>query len=101
MRRRLYARASVVEGLGPLQAFAAFAVIGLPLGFALQFIGFQVARWDAIQWLVSFIAIYLLIAVPEELLFRGIIQNLIEQRWGRSWPTLVAASIIFWRGAFG
>ena len=39
--------------------------------------------------------IYLLIAVPEELLFRGIIQNLIEQRFRRSWITLVAASLVF------
>lgn len=78
-----------------LQAFGAFAIVGLPLGFVLRFISFNVSPFQPVEWLLSLIAIYLLIAIPEELLFRGIIQNLIEQRWGRSWVTLVVAALIF------
>lgn len=34
-------------------------------------------------------------ALPEEILFRALIQNLIMQRWGANWRTLLAASVIF------
>ena len=34
-------------------------------------------------------------ALPEEILFRGLIQNFLMQRWGSGWRTLVAASVIF------
>jgi CAAX protease family protein len=83
------------DGVRALQAFGAFAVVGLPLGFAIRFIGLQPAPFHPGEWALSLAGIYLLIAVPEELLFRGIIQNLIEQRFGRNWITLVAASLIF------
>jgi len=76
-------------------AFLGFAVVGLPLGFALHFIQFGLAPVDVKVWLVSFVGIYLLIGIPEELLFRGVIQNLIEQRFGRSWLTLIVASVVF------
>jgi membrane protease YdiL (CAAX protease family) len=81
--------------LRAVQAFGAFAVVGLPLGFAIRFIGLQPAPFDFGKWALSFAGIYFLIGIPEELLFRGIIQNLIEQRWGRSWITLAAASLVF------
>ena len=47
------------------------------------------------HWLERFLLIYFLNALPEELLFRGAIQNLIQQRFGRSWKTLAVAAIIF------
>ena len=34
-------------------------------------------------------------ALPEEILFRSLIQNLIMLRFGASWRTLLAASLIF------
>ena len=34
-------------------------------------------------------------AVPEEILFRSLIQNLLTLRWGGGWRTLLAASVIF------
>jgi len=34
-------------------------------------------------------------ALPEEILFRSLIQNLIQLRFGASWRTLLAASLIF------
>lgn len=83
------------DGVRALQAFGAFAIVGLPLGFAIRFIGLHPAPFRPGEWALSLVGIYLLIAVPEELLFRGIIQNLIEQRFGRTWITLVAASLVF------
>lgn len=78
-----------------LLAYLAYGVIGVPLGVAMGFIQPDFASFDALQWLSRFAMIYFFNALPEELLFRGIIQNLIEQRFGRTWVTLIAASVIF------
>jgi membrane protease YdiL (CAAX protease family) len=78
-----------------LMALVGFCIVSLPLGIAIHFITPALAPFEPLQWLLGFIAIYLLIGVPEELLFRGVIQNLIEQRFGRSWITLLAAALIF------
>lgn len=86
-------------GLGDVKyaliGLVAFAVVGMPLGVAMGFIRFGLAPFDAGEWLGRLLAIYFLNALPEELLFRGLIQNLIEQRFGRGWGTLVAAAVIF------
>ena len=76
----------------------AFAIIAIPLGIAL---GFLRPHSDEVSvWSVGFqfIAIYLTIAIPEELLFRGILQNFLV----RSIPSekrqlygLLIASVIF------
>jgi uncharacterized protein len=78
-----------------LQGLGAFAVVGVPLGFAIRFLGFGLTPFQPGDWLLKLVAIYLLIGVPEELLFRGIIQNRIEQRFGKGWVTLVVAAVIF------
>jgi len=86
-------------GLGDVKyaliALAGFAIIGMPLGIAMGFIQPGFTDFNPIDWLVKFIAIYFVTAVPEELLFRGVIQNLIEQRLGRNWLALGIAAIIF------
>ncbi len=78
-----------------LFALLGFALFGLPLGFAIRFIGFGLAPFDLVDWSLKLLAIYLLIAVPEELLFRGLIQNLVEKRFGRNWWTLLISAVIF------
>ncbi|MGE5222552.1 MAG: type II CAAX prenyl endopeptidase Rce1 family protein [Omnitrophica WOR_2 bacterium] len=78
-----------------LLALFVYALIGLPLGIALGFIRPGLATFEPASWLVRLLAIYFLTAIPEELLFRGAIQNLIEQRFGRTWATLAIAAIIF------
>ena len=82
-----------------LLGLAGFSLVGLPLGIGMGFIRPGVISFDALNWLLSFLAIYFLNALPEELLFRGVIQNLLEQRLaplpnGRNWGTVIA-SIIF------
>ncbi len=78
-----------------LLGLGAFAVIGMPLGVAMGFIRLGLAPFDAGEWLLRLVAIYFLNALPEELLFRGAIQNLIEQRFGRNAGTLILSAIIF------
>jgi len=78
--------------------FAGFALIGIPLGLALGFLHFRpqgVSFWTLAFQLV---AIYLTIAVPEEFLFRGILQNfLVRGLHGtrHNLYGLVIASVIF------
>ena len=78
-----------------LIALGAFALVGMPLGVVMGFIKLGFAPFDAGGWLARLLAIYFLNALPEELLFRGLIQNLIEQRFGRDLRTLLAAAILF------
>lgn len=77
-----------------LRELAFFAPIVLALGWALHFIhphpkapaiGAAILRW---------ILIFLFTAVPEELFFRGWMQNLLERRVGRRFG-LVIASVLF------
>ncbi len=78
-----------------LENFAIFAVIAIPLGIATGFIAFH-ARWPDIPLFVgNGLAILLGIALPEELLFRGLIQNLLQKAFRRTWPALILASLIF------
>lgn len=74
-------------------AFAAFAVIALPIGLGTHFLVWHpksgVAN-DALQPIV----IYLVTGIPEEFLFRGLIQNFLTRWLGRG-AGLVLASGIF------
>ncbi len=79
-------------------SLAAFAAVAVPLGLAIGFIRWQPTPIQPLAWLVRGLATYFLIAVPEELLFRGVLQNLLEKRWpgGRSQAgSLLVAAVIF------
>ncbi|MBZ5515755.1 MAG: CPBP family intramembrane metalloprotease [Acidobacteriia bacterium] len=78
--------------------FAAFALIGIPLGLALGFIQFQ--PHGVSFWSLGFqlFAVYLTVAVPEEFLFRGVLQNFLVRSLRtekRSLHGLLIASVIF------
>ncbi|MGA7155633.1 MAG: type II CAAX endopeptidase family protein [Acidobacteriaceae bacterium] len=71
-----------------------YAPIAVGLGLALGFLHFH-ARWP--EWMQAVEALgftFLLIAIPEELFFRGWLQNLLERRLGR-WPALVVTAVLF------
>ncbi len=76
-----------------LREWAFFAPFGIGIGLALHFIGFRgwaASGWTfAAGWLVTFF----FVAVPEELFFRGLLQNLLEPRLGRRAALAVAAPI--------
>jgi len=75
-----------------LIATAAFAVVGLPIGLLTGFLEWN-PRPDALRLAVATIAIYLATGVPEEFLFRGLIQNTLERAIGRA--ALPIASVVF------
>jgi membrane protease YdiL (CAAX protease family) len=73
-------------------ATAAFAIVGVPIGLATGFLEWN-PRLEVVRLAVAPIAIYLVTGVPEEFLFRGLIQNALERAIGRA--ALPIASIIF------
>ncbi|HEU4641464.1 MAG TPA: CPBP family intramembrane glutamic endopeptidase [Gemmatimonadaceae bacterium] len=74
-------------------AFLLFAVVALPIGLATGFL-----RWGPsgapVRVLLTPIIIYLATGIPEELLFRGLIQNLLG-RWLGARAALPIASVVF------
>jgi membrane protease YdiL (CAAX protease family) len=75
-----------------LIATAAFAIVGIPAGLATGFLEWN-PRLDAVRIAVAPIAIFLATGVPEEFLFRGLMQNALERAIGRG--ALPIASIVF------
>jgi uncharacterized protein len=76
-----------------LREWLFFAPIAIALGLALKFISFHAhvphpANVSA-AWLITFF----FVAMPEELFFRGLLQNLLEVRVGRVRALLIAATI--------
>jgi membrane protease YdiL (CAAX protease family) len=68
----------------------AVLVLGLALGFIHPHANLSAAGRAALTW----VGIFVFVAVPEELFFRAWVQNLLERRVGR-WPALVIASVLF------
>jgi membrane protease YdiL (CAAX protease family) len=71
-----------------------FAPFGIGLGLALKFIAFHPRLPSPIHAAAAVLVTFLLTAVPEELFFRGILQNLLETRLGRT-GALVLTSALF------
>lgn len=76
-----------------VSALAFVAVAALPLGFLTGFLTWQ-PRITPANVIVTPVVVYLLTALPEEFLFRGVIQNLIARRWGTR-VGLGMAAVIF------
>jgi len=93
--RLLWRKQDVVDGFAN---FLAFSLFGIPLGMALGFIHPHFSSASFGEMPLQFFGIYLTIAIPEELLFRGILQNLLCRSIRRG-PTgvygLVIAAVIF------
>ena len=80
---------------GALVSFSIFAAIAIPLGFAIGFIRYSFDLSKLALAPAAFLGIYLLVAIPEEVLFRGLIQNWLERVSGRPVFSLMLASIVF------
>lgn len=78
-----------------LQNFLLFSLVGIPIGISTGFIA--VSKHFATPWeiLLSPLGIFIFIAVPEELLFRGILLNFAEKLLARPTPALVLTALIF------
>jgi membrane protease YdiL (CAAX protease family) len=72
-----------------------FALVGLPVGLGLRFIRYGPVAPDLRSVLTGVVGGYLLVALPEEVLFRGIIQNLLTKRTQRGALGLAIAAPIF------
>jgi len=86
-------RLTVRDATTAVVAFLVYAVVALPIGFATGFIGWRPAV-DPTHVLGAPLIIYLVTGVPEEFLFRGLLQNLLTD-WLRGPAALVITSIIF------
>jgi uncharacterized protein len=78
-----------------LGSFAAIAAIVIPLGFSLHFL-----RWNPLSrgWKrtsPAAIGILLFTAWPEELLFRGVLQNMLQKTMRSDWGGWITASVAF------
>ena len=71
-----------------------FLPFAFGLGFALHFISFHPRTHSAAHIAAGVLVTFLLTAVPEELFFRGLLQNLLEPHLGRI-RALAVASMLF------
>jgi hypothetical protein len=70
---------------------AFYAPIAVALGLALGFLHFHAYVPTVSHVVLGWIFTFFFIAVPEELFFRGWIQNLLERRIGQRWALLTTA----------
>ncbi len=77
----------------------ALSVTLIPIGIRLNFLRYGGFDTPVAEMVESIFGIYFLVALPEELLFRSIIQNLCAKIFSRlpysKWIALAAASVIF------
>jgi uncharacterized protein len=71
--------------------FAFYAPIAIVVGLSLGFLHFHAQIPTLSHVVLGWIFTFFFIAVPEELFFRGWMQNLLERRLGRRWALLTTA----------
>ncbi|MGH9869467.1 MAG: lysostaphin resistance A-like protein [Candidatus Polarisedimenticolia bacterium] len=80
-----------------LLALGAFLSVAVPTALGTGFVEFD-PQWSGPgRWILSALGIFFFIALPEEVLFRGLIFNLLQRliRARGPWPALVLSSLIF------
>ena len=77
-----------------VREWAFFAPIAIGLGWALKFIAFHHTMPRASAISSALMVTFFFVAVPEELFFRGLLQNMLEARIGRS-RALIVSAVIF------
>lgn len=79
-------------GIG-IREYLFFAPLGIGLGLALHFIHFYPRVHSIGHIVLGVLVTFLLTAVPEELFFRGILQNLLEPRAGRFRALMITSAL--------
>ena len=77
-----------------LREFGWYAPVAIALGLALGFLHFHAVWPRPGMLLAAYVFTFLFIAIPEELFFRGWMQNLLERRLGRT-PALLVTAVVF------
>jgi hypothetical protein len=87
----------LMDFVDPLIAYLAVAPVLIALGLALRFLPwFHVpGNLSALGVARTFGLIFVATALPEEILFRSLIQNWLMQKFGSTTGVLIAASVIF------
>jgi membrane protease YdiL (CAAX protease family) len=87
----------VMDFIDPLIAFVLVAPILIGLGLALSFLPwFHLSgNWPVVRVAKTFGLIFVATALPEEILFRSLIQNWLMQKFGSTTAVLIVASVIF------
>ncbi len=78
--------------------FIAFTILAIPLGMALHFVHPHAQHFNVFAFLADYVGTYLTVAIPEEFLFRGVLQNLLVKTFHgprRGRYGLLLASVIF------
>ena len=75
-----------------VREFLFYAPVAIAIGLALGFLHAH-AQWPGWRLPVALVFTFFFIAVPEELFFRGWMQNLLERRVGRGWALGVTAVV--------
>ncbi|HVH87603.1 MAG TPA: type II CAAX endopeptidase family protein [Terriglobales bacterium] len=70
-----------------------YAPIALGLGIAMHFLRPHTGVPSAPRWLGAVLITFFFVAIPEELFFRGVLQNLLENRIGHRWSWIIAPVI--------
>ena len=83
-------RKDVLRGLGE---YLLYAIIAVPLGLWLGFLHFHAGWPSPLRAVTAFVFTFVFIAIPEELFFRGWLQNLLERRLGRTLALIATAAI--------
>jgi len=68
-----------------------YALIAIPLGLWLGFLQWHAIMPSPLRVIGAFVFTFVFIAIPEELFFRGWLQNLLERRMGRTLALLLTA----------
>jgi hypothetical protein len=80
-------------GIG-LREFAFLSPIVIAIGIALGFLHWHVVIPSPLKYVGGWLFTFLFIAIPEELFFRGLVQNLLERRLGATLG-LAITSVLF------
>jgi len=76
-----------------LGAVAVLAVVAIPLGFAIGFLSYQ-SRWlGPVHGVLRMYGLILFVGLPEEMLFRGVIQEAFTRLWGRRTGLVLGAAV--------
>ncbi|RME49195.1 MAG: CPBP family intramembrane metalloprotease [Chloroflexi bacterium] len=79
-----------------LLATAGFAAIAIPVGLAIRFLTFPPTATPHLSLiLLQFVGLFLTVAIPEELFFRGILQNGLNKHLRNPRLALMLASLAF------
>ena len=82
-----------------LREWLYFLPLGIALGAVLHFTHFHARLPTPLTLVGGILLTFLLVAIPEEVFFRGSLQNLLETRLGQRWALLLA-SLLFGLGHF-